>query len=124
MHELVCHDEKWLGSGRERLPWPWLSHGIHGLVSREEPVSSLGLPGARAVSLFPNRVDSYVPLPLITRAIRNDVKDPPKLESGQGVFGHSSLRGGRIIRDLLGVSVGPSIIPKSILGIVRNYASF
>ncbi|PKI32499.1 hypothetical protein CRG98_047110 [Punica granatum] len=56
--------------------------------------------------------------------VRNNVKDPPKLKPGQGVFGHSPLRGGRAIRDLVGVSVGLSILPKSVLGIVRNYVSF
>ncbi|PKI56097.1 hypothetical protein CRG98_023511 [Punica granatum] len=56
--------------------------------------------------------------------VRNNVKDPPKLKPGQGVFGHSPLRGGRAIRDLVGVSVGLSFLPKSILGIVRNYVSF
>ncbi|PKI50906.1 hypothetical protein CRG98_028704 [Punica granatum] len=55
--------------------------------------------------------------PLITRlgAVRNDVKDPPKLESGQGVFVLSPMRGGRIIRDLFGVSVGLPVLPRPIL---------
>ncbi|PKI58406.1 hypothetical protein CRG98_021164 [Punica granatum] len=43
---------------------------------------------------------------------RNNVKDPPRLKPGQGIFGRSPLRGGRIIRDLFGVSVGPSVFPR------------
>ncbi|PKI46290.1 hypothetical protein CRG98_033316 [Punica granatum] len=68
-----------------------------------------------------------LPLPrLLSSCIeaRNDVKDPPKLELGQGTFGHSPVGGGRIIRDLFGVSVGLSVFPRSILGIVCDYASF
>ncbi|PKI75888.1 hypothetical protein CRG98_003722 [Punica granatum] len=38
--------------GRDSLGHGWATR-THGLVSRERPVSSLGLPGARTVSLFP-----------------------------------------------------------------------
>ncbi|PKI67138.1 hypothetical protein CRG98_012466 [Punica granatum] len=55
--------------------------------------------------------------------VRNNVKDLPKLKPGQGVFGHLPLRGGRIIRDLVGVSVGLSIIPKSVLGVIPRPTS-
>ncbi|PKI56705.1 hypothetical protein CRG98_022904 [Punica granatum] len=56
---VVWNGGKWLGSGRERSPWPRLSHRTHGLVSRERLVSSLGLPGVRVVSLLQERVDSH-----------------------------------------------------------------
>ncbi|PKI70954.1 hypothetical protein CRG98_008687 [Punica granatum] len=59
-----------------------------------------------------------------SRTIRNDVRDPPKPESGQGAFGQSPLGMADSSVTSFGVPVGLFIIPKLILGIVRNYASF
>ncbi|PKI70968.1 hypothetical protein CRG98_008642 [Punica granatum] len=108
----VCSSLGTLGVVRERLGLP--------LKSPRSPISRRAVAGASVpTSFFP----SCHGCPL-SGTVRNNVKDPPKLKPGQGVFGHSPLRGGRIIRDLVGVSVGLSIILKSVLGIVRNYISF
>ncbi|PKI67624.1 hypothetical protein CRG98_011980 [Punica granatum] len=95
-----------------------------------ETATAAPSPGSPTRNVQPESCDSHDrfpdSFPRASRlgAIRNGVKGPPKLDSGQGVFGRSPLKGGRITRDPFGVSVGLSIIPKSILGTVCDCASF
>ncbi|PKI60852.1 hypothetical protein CRG98_018760 [Punica granatum] len=96
----------------------------HGLKEALEPLGRTSR--RRAVSLFGPLGSTTLSSSRIKPslgAVRNDVKDPPNLESGQGIFGHSPMRGGRIIRDLFGVSIGLPVLPRPILGIVRKYIS-
>ncbi|PKI62015.1 hypothetical protein CRG98_017601 [Punica granatum] len=57
------------------------------------------------------------------KTIRNDARDPPKLETGQGGIQPTTLvEVADSSMTSLGVAVGLFVVPKSTLGIVRNYA--